>query len=148
MLVCGDLRVSLNRLARSHWAAGRTLRSWGAVPWVRRGARLLAPCAGDEALWLGAWREGDAAPPLRLGLADPTTGQRATLQVPPGYQIATLGGEPIACAGPPRSLRLELPAPAGDVELQLLAPADWAAAARRPLPAALTTEPPLPPRLG
>lgn len=140
--------MSLNRLARSHWAAGRTLRSWGVVPWVRRGGGLLAPCAADEALWLGAWRDGAAGPPLRLGLADPATGRAARLDVPPGYQITALGDEPIACTGAPLRLQLELPAPAGEVELQLLAPGAWAAAVRRPVPAPLTAEPPLPPRLG
>lgn len=148
-MVCGALRLSLNRLARTHWAPGRTLRSWGAVPLVRRGARLLAPCAPDEALWLGAWRDGDDDPgqPVRLSLVDPVDGVTADLLLPPGYQITTLGRGPIACDGAARALRLDLPSGIA-LPLELLPTAQWVARTGRRPPAPLTVEPPLPPRLG
>ena len=154
VLALGPLQLALQRIALSHWRAGERLRSWGTAPLARERGRLCLPCAGDEALWLGAWvEEGEA----RVRLIDPLSGGEASLVLPRDYQLAALAdlaGTPqpltLAAGGAARRLRLELDCGGSRavIELLLLAPAAWAARCGRPAPPPLDEPPPLPPRLG
>jgi hypothetical protein len=157
VLAFAGLRVRLQRIGLDHWRAGSTLRSWGAAPLYRDGDALLAPCAADEALWLGAWLDDDeAATAASIELTSTATGHTALLALP-GFQVAGLADphgrqHPITLPAehPALDLRLRLRAgPAqADCRLRLCTPQAWSAAAGRPAPEALTGPPPLPPRLG
>lgn len=59
VIVLGTLRVTMQRIAASHWRPDRPLRSWGQVPMQREHDTVLVPCAPEECLWLGAWLEED-----------------------------------------------------------------------------------------
>lgn len=164
VIVLGALRLTVERIAASHWRADERLRSWGQVPLQREHDAVLAPCAADECLWLGAWLEDDALEdpavspsPARITLRDPADGGRAVAAVPAAYQLGTLRNAldepaPLQLARPLASRRLRLELECGPAraafDLVLLQPAAWAARAHRAPPAALGAPPPLPPRLG
>lgn len=71
VIVLGTLRVTMQRIAASHWKPDRTLRSWGQVPMQREHDTVMVPCAADECLWLGGWMEDDA---MEEPTAGPTSG--------------------------------------------------------------------------
>lgn len=151
----GPLRLAVQRIARSHWKPDGALRSWGLAPLHREGEALLVPCAADEALWIGAWLEEEAAR-ATVHVGDPASGASATAELPGEFQLARLRGAATGVAplalpdGGRRSLRLELDSVSAraPVELLLLDPAAWAARAGRTAPAPLDQPPPLPPLLG
>lgn len=155
MLVCGALRLRLHRIALAHWRAGQRLRSWGVAPLHRDGNALLAPCAPDEALWLGAWTE-DGAGLASARLQDPALPAGAEITLPADFQLTALAdgaghATPLTLAAGQarRSLRLELDgAPGAVLALALLAPGAWAQATGRAAPVPLHGPPPLPARLG
>ncbi|CAA2105340.1 hypothetical protein [Variovorax paradoxus] len=152
MVVLEGLRLRLHRIGRSHWRASGSLRSWGAVPLHRVGNALHAPCAPDEALWLGAWLDDDdAAGDLRL--SETASGRAAGIVLPDAFQLTALAGangtpHPIELAAPDLSMTLACGPAHADIALTLHAPGDWAALSGRPAPRALAGPPPLPPRLG
>lgn len=178
VIVLGALRVTVERIAASHWRADERLRSWGQAPLQPGHDAVLVPCAADECLWLGAWLEDvtlerpAAVPPpspapepatsvasgqARITLHDPTGGGCAVAALPAAYQLATLRSAhdapaPLRLAPEETSRRLRLELECGPartaLELVLLPPAAWAACAHRPPPAPLVAPPPLPPRLG
>jgi hypothetical protein len=176
VIVFGTLRVTMQRIAISHWQPDGTLRSWGQAPMQREHDMVLVPCAPDECLWLGAWQEDGAiedptagpsayemqassSPPLaaRIAIRDPTGGGRAVAALPEAYQLGALRSEhappePLQLPAPSVSRRLALELECGTtraaLDLVLLPPTAWAARAHRAPPAPLDAPPPLPPRLG
>lgn len=160
VIVLGELRVSIQRIASSHWQPDGRLRSWGQVPMHRDGDTLLLPCAADESLWLGAWLEEDPSEcpaPVRIAVRDPASGASAVAALPDAYQLGALHNEgstpealQIPASGAQRRLALELEYGTTQValELVLLPPTAWSARAGRPSPPPLDAPPPLPPRLG
>ena len=147
------LRLRLHCIGRSHWRAAGVLRSWGAVPLHRAGDALHAPCADDEALWLGAWLDDDETVTASVALTDPASGRNAAITPPDSFQIAGLSGpdgvrHPLAQADAPLSLNLRCGPATTAASLLLHSPSAWAAISGRPVPDALAGPPPLPPRLG
>lgn len=151
MLVQG-VRLRLHRIGLSHWQAGTRLRSWGVAPLHREGELLLAPCAPDEALWIGAWLDDDGQQ-AGLRLRDAAAGLQATAELPREFQLTCLDGRlPLTvtagAAARPLALSVTHAGRQCGVALQLLAPDDWAARAGRPALAALAGPPAPPPRYG
>ena len=155
VVALGPLRLAVQRIARPHWKPDGALRSWGLAPLHREGDALLVPCGEDEALWLGAWLEDEAAS-ATLRVTDPAADASAAAELPRDFQLTSLRGpgetqRPLSLPdGGRRILRLELGLDRANaaVELVLLAPADWATRAGRAAPPLLDQPPPLPPRLG
>ena len=155
VVALGPLRLAVQRIASSHWKPSAALRSWGLAPLHREGDALLVPCGEDEALWLGAWLEDEAAS-ATLRVTDPAADASAAAELPRDFQLTSLRGpgetqRPLSLPdGGRRILRLELGLDRANaaVELVLLAPADWATRAGRAAPPLLDQPPPLPPRLG
>lgn len=152
VVIFDRLRLRLHRIGRSHWRAAGVLRSWGAVPLHRGGDTLHAPCADDDALWLGAWLD-DETVAASVALTATASGRSAAITPPGSFQIAGLSGSdgarhPLVRADATLTMKLRCGPASADVALLLHTPADWAALARRPAPDALTGPPPLPPRLG
>lgn len=150
------LRLRMHRIGLSHWCAGARLRSWGVAPLHRDGDALQLPCADDEALWLGAWMDDDAAS-AGLRLSDKSGAWQTAITVPPGFQITGLhdqnGSEhPLALVGygAQRNLVLRVQCRQADatIHMTLYAPDRWSSLAKRSAPAPLAGPPPLPPRLG
>jgi hypothetical protein len=159
VVVFESLRLRLHRIARSHWRAAGVLRSWGAIALFRKGETLHAPCADDEALWLGAWLADDETTSASVELSNPATGCSALITPPGGFQIASLRDssgishssdppQPLVRSAGALSIQLHCGPARSAAALMLHSFADWAALAGRPLPDALTGPPPLPPRLG
>lgn len=153
LVIFEGLRLRLHRIARSHWRANDVLRSWGAVPLHREGDALHAPCADDEALWLGAWLADDMTAIASVALTDAESGFGTTITPPGSFQIAGLYGpdgasHPIEGANTTLSLKLRCGLANGAASLLLDKPSDWAVLAGRPAPENLSGPPPLPPRLG
>ena len=164
VIVLGDLRVTVARIAASHWQPDGRLRSWGQAPMQRENDAVLLPCASDECLWLGAWLEdrpadgpAEAPTPARIAVRDPASGGSAVAALPDAYQLGALRGdrappEPLHLAVHQASRRLALELECGAVraafDLVLLPPTAWAARAHRAPPLPLDAPPPLPPRLG
>lgn len=164
VIVFGDLRMTLQRIATSHWRPDERLRSWGQVPMHRDHDAVLVPCAPNESLWLGAWLEdgrADCASPARIALRDAACGRSAVAALPDSYQLGALHNERTPEHTPPEPLhlpalqdcrRLALALECGTtraaLDLVLLPPAAWSALAHRAPPAPLDGPPPLPPRLG
>lgn len=152
VVIFEGLRLRLHRIGRSHWRTAGVLRSWGAVALHRDGSALHAPCADDEALWMGAWLD-DESIAASVTLTDPVSGRSAVIAPPGSFQIAGLSGpdgarDPLVRTIAALSMKLRC-GPASAAALLLLhSPADWAALAQRPVPHALIGPPPLPPRLG
>ena len=150
VIVLGDLRVTAQRIAASHWRPDGRLRSWGQAPMQRDNDAVLVPCGLDECLWLGAWVDDDpmadtiggppkgamAAPvgdamtggsPARIVVHDPPTGARAAATLPEAYQIGTLRSAhappaplQLAPADMCRRLRLELECGAARAAFELI----------------------------
>ena len=150
VIVLGALRVTVERIAASHWRPDARLRSWGPAPMRRENDAVLLPCAADECLWLGAWLEDDAmadtsggppegamaapvadamasASPARITVHDPANGARAAATLPEAYQIGTLRSAhappaPLQLAPPDacRRLRLELECGAARAAFELI----------------------------
>lgn len=153
VLACGNLRLALQRIGAADWRPGVVLRSWGLAPLHREGTRLLVPCGGDEALWIGAWTEPRNAGGA-VSLADRgAVGSLTRIELPAASRITTLGdAEPLARRRGEAERHLELrltdhDAVAALIELVLLEPLAWTARSGRQAPA-LSGPPPLPPRLG
>lgn len=138
VIVLGALRVTVERIAASHWRPDGRLRSWGQAPMQRERDVVLVPCAPDECLWLGAWVEDDAmaepiggpaegamaasvaapmagGPPARIVIRDPASGAYAVAALPETYQLGALCSAHappaplhLAPADASRPLRLEL----------------------------------------
>lgn len=150
LLVFRALRMRIHRIGRSHWQAGARLRSWEVAPIHADGPLLLVPCAADEALWLGAWTS-EGAPPAVLALQSASGDAAAQLALPAGFQLTALHD----AAGHARPvgvgryrLQLRCGRATQALELQALAPGEWARRSGRPAPPPLEGPPPLPPRLG
>ena len=151
----GPLRLTVQRIAYSHWNPLGTLRSWGQVPLHRESDLLLAPCTPAEALWLGVWLE-EGVGPSSIGLFDPITGYQGFATLPNDFQIGVLHRTgspdlPISLpTGNSYSLRLELVC----IEKQaiasflLISPMEWSDRTGRDAPKLLDKPPPLPPLLG
>ena len=172
VIVVGDLRVTAQRIAASHWRPDGRLRSWGQAPLHREHDAVLVPCGADECLWLGAWVEdgpmdgragdprngpADVPTPARIAVRDPASGASAVAALPDAYQLGALlreGAPPaplqLAAHGASRRLAIELECGAmrAAFDLVLQPPTAWAAHAHRAPPAPLDVPPPLPPRLG
>lgn len=168
VIVVGDLRVTAQRIAASHWRPDGRLRSWGQAPLHREHDAVLVPCGADECLWLGAWVEdgamggpadgpADGPTPARIAVRDPASGASAVAALPDAYQLGALLGdgappEPLQLAAHRASRRLAIELECGATraafDLVLLPPTAWAAHAHRAPPAPLDAPPPLPPRLG
>lgn len=152
VVIFDSLRLRLQRMGRSHWRAQSVLRSWSAVPLHCDGDVLHAPCADDEALWLGAWLD-DETPTASVALSAMASGRSAAITLPGGFQITGLAGadgatHPLGRADDPVQMKLHCGFANATASLRLHAPSEWAALAGRPPPDALTGPPPLPPRLG
>ena len=155
VVALGPLRLAVQRIARPHWKPDGALRSWGLAPLHLEGQTLLVPCGADEALWLGAWLEDDAAR-ASLRVTDPACDASATTELPREFQLTALRSTdaramPLALPdGGSRSLRVEIDCEGrrASMELLLLVPAAWAARSARPAPDPLGQPPPLPPLLG
>jgi hypothetical protein len=159
VLKLGSLHLAVQRIGRSHWAAGVPLRSWGPVPLHRQGVALYLPCAADEALWLGAWLEPQDTPEpaMAVALHDPARAAAARIVLPAQTQLTALLGQggprpiardsrhPDAAA---QILELEVGDARAQLDLVLEDPTTWAARAGRAPPPPLRGPPPLPPRLG
>jgi hypothetical protein len=152
LLVFQGLRMRVHRIGLAHWQAGARLRSWGVAPLHRAGERLCVPCGDGEALWLGFWQDAEDGPGAAVELHDRARGSAARIALPPDFQLTALQAadgtaQPIAPA-PAQALELQLATAGAQCRfaLELLAPADWARAAGRAAPAALSGPPPLPPR--
>lgn len=153
MVIFDGLRLRLHRIGRSHWRAAGVLRSWGAVPLHRDGNALHAPCADDEALWLGAWLDDNETTPAGLTLTDPASGRSVAIAPPGSFQIAGLPGpggarQPLGRAEAQLSMTLRCGHASATAALHLQAPAAWATLAGRPVPDALIGPAPMPPRFG
>lgn len=153
LVIFESLRLRLHRIDRSHWRASGVLRSWGAVALHRDGEALHAPCADDEALWLGAWLDDDETVMASVTLTDSASGYSAAITPPGSFQIAGLFGpdgarKPLVRADNALSLKLRCGLASAAAALLLHTPGDWAVLAGRPAPDDLTGPPPLPPRLG
>jgi hypothetical protein len=152
VLSLAGLRLRLHRIGLTHWRAGTTLRSWGAVPLHADGDALHVPCGAGEALWLGAWLDDEpASAMLRLGNAG--SGRTAVIALPGAFQIASVpdaGGadQPIIAAQAPLLLELASNGSRAGITLLLQDPAAWSTLSGRDAPAPLGGPPPLPPRLG
>ena len=126
VIVLGDLRVTVERIAASHWQPDGRLRSWGQVPMQRENDAVLLPCASDECLWLGAWLEEDptdgptrALTPARITVRDPASGGSAVAALPDAYQLGALRSdrtppEPLQLAAHSDSRRLAIELECGD----------------------------------
>jgi hypothetical protein len=152
VVIFDGLRLRLHRIGRSHWRAAGVLRSWSAVPMHRDGDTLHAPCAPDEALWLGAWL-ADETVPAEVALTDAVSGRGATISPPGTFQIGGLAGadgalHPLVQTDAALALALRCGPASTRLALRLHALADWATLSARPAPEALRGPPPLPPRLG
>lgn len=153
LLVFKGLRMRVHRIGLAHWQGGARLRSWGVAPLHCEGDRLLAPCGPDEALWLGCWQDEEDGPGAQVQLRDRAHDSVASIALPPDFQLTALrdaAGVAHAIAGAGSSYELQLSTGGAQclLALQLLTPADWAQAASRAAPAALTGPPPPPPRYG
>ena len=84
VIVLGALRVTVERMAASHWRPDARLRSWGPAPMQRDHDAVLVPCATDECLWLGTWLEDDA-------MADTSGGPPAGATAAPVADAMTSG---------------------------------------------------------
>lgn len=151
-VVCGGLRLALQRIASSHWRAEGVLRSWALAPLHREGDRLCVPCGASEVLWLGAWLEGSGRAGA-LSLRDREAGVEARLDLAHGYALTAIGQQPLALreAESSRVFALDLHAGAEvpvSIELELMEPAVWTAMSGRAWSALPDRPPPLPPRLG
>lgn len=155
VVVLGNLRLALQRIARSHWQPLGTLRSWGHVPLHREADVLLAPCAQSEAIWLGCWLE-EGEGPSRVVIIDPVSGYHGFAVLPSDFQIGVLHRSgspdlpislPTACA---HRFRLELACieKLAVIPFLLLSPLEWSERAARNVPEPLGQPPPLPPLLG
>lgn len=147
------LRMRVHRIGLAHWQAGARLRSWGVAPLHGSGDQLMVPCGQDEALWLGFWQDQDDGPGASVQLHDNARGGTAGIALPPDFQLTAVrsaDGAPHPIAPPALHYTLQLCAGGARCELalQLQPPADWAQAAGRAAPAALTGPPPPPPRYG
>ena len=150
VIVLGALRVTVERMAASHWRPDARLRSWGPAPMQRDHDAVLVPCATDECLWLGTWLEDDAmadtsggppagataAPvadamtsgsPARIAVRDPASGAHAVAALPETYQLGTLRSAHVppaplqrAPADASRRLRLEFECGAARAALELI----------------------------
>ena len=150
VIVLGALRVTLERMAASHWRPDERLRSWGQAPMQRENDTVLLPCAPDECLWLGAWLEDDSmaepsggppedamaapvtdamggGPAARIAVRDPASGARAVAALPEAYQLGTLRSAhappaPLQLAPPDarRRLKLELECGAARAAFELI----------------------------
>jgi hypothetical protein len=151
----GPLRLTVQRIAYSHWSPHETLRSWGQVPLHKESDVLLAPCAPAEALWLGVWLE-EGEGPASITLIDPISGYRGLATIPIDFQIGVLHRTgapdlPITLpTGNSYNLRLELVCieKQAVVPFLLLSPMEWSGRAGRDVPRPLDKPPPLPPLLG
>jgi hypothetical protein len=151
----GPLRLTVQRIAYSHWLPFGTLRSWGQVPLHREADVLLAPCAPAEALWLGVWLE-EGEGPSSTALIDPISGYRGFATLPIDFQIGVLrrSGAPdlpiYLPTGNSYRLRLELVCieKQAVVSFLLVSPMEWSERAGRVAPMPLDKPPPLPPLLG
>jgi hypothetical protein len=153
MVIFARLRLRLHRIGRSHWRAAGVLRSWGAVPLYRDETVLHAPCADDEALWLGAWLDDDETIMASVTLSDPASGRSAAITPPGSFQIAGICGSdggryPLVRGDAALTMKLSCGLASAPAALLLHTPGAWAVLAGRPAPPALTGTPPLPPRLG
>ncbi len=156
MLAFRGLRLRLHRIGRTHWRAGTRLRSWAPAPLHRDGDTVHAPCADDEALWIGAWLDEENNARADVRLETPADTRAAAITLPEDFQLTALvdaqgRGHPLVRTGHgPTPLRLQLHCGAdhATIALQLQPPAAWAARAGRPAPDPLRGPPPLPPRLG
>ena len=159
MLSVAGLCMALQRIGLSHWSSETVLRSWAIAPILVAGDRVAAPCAIDEAIWIGLWLDGDAES-ATVSVRDIMTGMRASKRCPESFQLATLSNgslQPI-CRGPNQAARVfavevVVTGRSGEVvrdrfQLCLLEPQAWAKESGRPAPPTLTGSPPLPPRLG
>ncbi len=146
------LRLRLHRIARSSWRSAGVLRSWGAVALHRQGKVLHVPCADDEALWLGAWLEDDAA----IGsvhLVDLVAGCAGQIVMPGAFQLSSLLGSdatlhPLVYTPTQMTLTLACGQVTAPISLVMHPPSEWALRFGRPVPEVLVGPPPLPPRLG
>lgn len=158
-LSIAGLCMVLQRIGLSHWSAERVLRSWAIAPILVTGDRVAAPCATDEAIWIGFWLDGDAEAGT-VSVKDKLSGRHAYKRWPGSFQIAALSNgspKPIH-RGPNQSMRefeveVAVKGRSGDVvrerfQLCLLEPQAWSKESDRPAPSGLTGPPPLPPRLG
>jgi hypothetical protein len=158
-LSIAGLFVVLQRIGLSHWSAERVLRSWAIAPMHVTGDRVAAPCAIDEAIWIGFWLDGDEGS-ATVSVTDKVSGIRACKHWPESSQLATLSNgspQPI-CRGPNQTVRefeveVVVAGRSGDeirerFLLCLLEPLAWEKKSGRPAPSGLTGPPPLPPRLG
>lgn len=156
VLCVGPLRVSCQRMARSHWHPSDVLRAWGSVPLHRLGDQVALPCAVDEVVWIGAWIENGLAE-AGVSLWDDDDGARGQIFVPSDFQLTYLADH----SGPRRPiwippgtdervLRLDmsLGTASVSVELRLVRPDAWAVVAGRACPGPLAGPPEPPPRLG
>ncbi|RCW70162.1 hypothetical protein [Pseudorhodoferax soli] len=151
LLVFMGLRMRVHRIGLAHWQAGARLRSWGVVPLHRNGDELLAPCGAREALWLGFWQDEEDGPGATVELHDRARGASASIVLPPEFQLTALRGadgtaHPIAPPAAHYALALSTGGAQCLLSLQLQPPREWAQAAGRAAPPALTGPPPLPPR--
>jgi hypothetical protein len=159
VLFVGALRIAMQRIGIAYWRAAAALRSWGAAPLHRQESRVLAPCSSREALWLGAWLEGDG-PPARVRLQDAKRGAEGVLDVAAYGQLTTLvdaAGRPGPVSRGPRpggarrrdlALHVECRGEIEHIELALVSPALWSRLAGRTTAPERHEPPPLPPRLG
>lgn len=158
-LSIAGLCMVLQRIALSHWSAVTVLRSWAIAPIMVSGDRVAAPCAVNEAIWIGLWLDGDAES-ATIAVEDSMLGTRAYKRCPESFQLATLSNDspqPI-CREHNQTVRIfvvevAVTGRSGDVvrerfQLYLLEPQAWAKESGRLAPPSLTGPPPLPPRLG
>jgi hypothetical protein len=153
LLVFMGLRMRVHRIGLAHWQAGARLRSWGVAPLHRDGDQLLVPCGAREALWLGFWQDEEDGPGATVELHERTRALAARSVLPPDFQLTALRGtDGAAHAIAPPAAHYELQLSTGGARcllaLQLQPPREWAHAAGRAAPAALTGPPPPPPRYG
>ncbi|WP_189689229.1 hypothetical protein [Pseudorhodoferax aquiterrae] len=153
LLAFEGLRMRVHRIGLAHWRPGARLRSWGVAPLHRNGEQLLVPCGAREALWLGFWQDEEDGPGATVELHDRAHGRAARIVLPPDFQLTALGGaEGAAYPIAPPAAHYELALMANGARclltLQLQPPREWAQAAGRAAPAALTGPPPPPPRYG
>ncbi|TWO72402.1 hypothetical protein FN976_06785 [Caenimonas sedimenti] len=158
VLAIGAVRIALQRIALAHWRADARLRSWGVAPLVvLDSASLAVPCWPEEALWLGAWGEDDAAS-AAIALHLPGGLGPVRIHLPAETAITSLedaagGARPLAWESPEQDhlvLELAVEHAGGRVALSLvlLRPATWEQRSGRPAPPPPQSPPPLPPRLG
>lgn len=157
VLALGPVRLVVQRIPISYWRAEGRLRSWGPVPLCREGNGLFAPCAADEAVWLGVWLEDWPGTAL-LQVRDPVSGNQAEIELPDDYRLSALGREesqseePLALGdrlgGRHYRMDIQVSDAQFSIELTLLPPDAWSKLAHRDKPAPLDKPPPLPPLLG